>query len=104
MAYEGADGAAGMPTPPEAPRRPPSADLPARRPVVAPGTLTSLRAPTTRPGEPVTAGLPIGAGPGPEVLGAGLQPDEALYHLRAVYRSYPREEIRRLIERAEREK
>lgn len=28
-----------------------------------------LDAPTTRPDEPVTAGAPFGAGPGPEVLG-----------------------------------
>lgn len=30
--------------------------------------VTPLNAPTQRPGEPVTAGLPIGMGPGPEVL------------------------------------
>lgn len=34
---------------------------------VVPGGFTG---PTARPGEPVTAGLPLGAGPGPEVLGA----------------------------------
>jgi hypothetical protein len=28
-----------------------------------------LNAPTARPSEPVTAGLPVGPGPGPEVLG-----------------------------------
>jgi hypothetical protein len=28
-----------------------------------------LRAPTVRPDEPVTAGLPVGPGPGPEMLG-----------------------------------
>ncbi|NDD84503.1 hypothetical protein EBZ38_09575 [bacterium] len=31
--------------------------------------LTPLFAPTQRPDEPITAGVPIGAGPGPEVLG-----------------------------------
>jgi len=31
----------------------------------APGELTPLHAPTALPDEPVTAGLPIGAGPGP---------------------------------------
>lgn len=35
--------------------------------------LPSLTRPTERPGEPVTHGLPIGAGGGPEVL--GLPPD-----------------------------
>lgn len=32
---------------------------------------TSLYAPTQRPSEPLTAGLPIGAGPGPEVIRTG---------------------------------
>jgi hypothetical protein len=30
---------------------------------------TSLYAPTQRPEEPITSGIPMGAGPGPEVLG-----------------------------------
>jgi len=34
-----------------------------------PGELTPLTAPSQRPHEPVTSGLPIGAGPGPEILG-----------------------------------
>lgn len=33
------------------------------------GTVTPLYAPTQRPEEPITAGIPLGAGPGPEVLG-----------------------------------
>jgi hypothetical protein len=31
--------------------------------------ITPLYAPTQRPDEPITAGIPMGAGPGPEVLG-----------------------------------
>jgi hypothetical protein len=31
--------------------------------------VTPLYAPTQRPDEPVTAGIPMGAGPGPEILG-----------------------------------
>jgi len=31
--------------------------------------ITPLYAPTQRPEEPITAGIPMGAGPGPEVLG-----------------------------------
>jgi len=31
--------------------------------------VTPLYAPTQRPEEPVTAGIPMGAGPGPEILG-----------------------------------
>lgn len=38
-----------------------------------PGELGPLDAPTSRPGEPVTAGVPVGPGPGTEVLGL---PDE----------------------------
>jgi hypothetical protein len=39
-------------------------------PAAAPGAgVVPLDAPTERPGEPVTAGAPVGAGPGPEVLG-----------------------------------
>lgn len=35
-----------------------------------PGEVTPLHAPTQRPGEPLTHGLPVGPGAGPEVLGA----------------------------------
>ena len=33
--------------------------------------ITPLFAPSQRPDEPITAGIAMGAGPGPEVLGAG---------------------------------
>lgn len=52
---------AGGPSP--APGGTPSTPLP------VPGARPFLR-PTERPNEPVTAGLPTGAGPGPEALGA----------------------------------
>ena len=32
---------------------------------------TSLYAPTQRPSEPITAGMPLGAGPGPEAIRTG---------------------------------
>jgi hypothetical protein len=35
--------------------------------MMPPDPMMALDAPTTRPGEPVTAGLPIGDGPGREV-------------------------------------
>jgi hypothetical protein len=45
----------------------------------------------------VTSGVPLGAGPGPEVLAGGnLTGDE----LRAIYRMYPNEDLRALIEAA----
>jgi hypothetical protein len=46
-------------------------------PPLQPGQMGAFDRPTERPGEPVTAGLPSGAGPGPEALGLGgpTQPD-----------------------------
>lgn len=38
---------------------------------VEPGSLGSLDRPSTRPMEPITAGAPVGAGAGTEVLGLG---------------------------------
>lgn len=37
----------------------------------APGQLGDLHRPTERPNEPVTAGAPVGAGPGPEAIPQG---------------------------------
>lgn len=63
-------------TPPQTPQGPPStpAQDAAQQPDVMalardfdPG-ITPLNAPSTRPGEPVTAGLAQGAGPGPEIF------------------------------------
>lgn len=55
----------------------PSAAGPAAPPTAAAGPAPMapipLDADSTRPNEPVTAGVPVGAGPGPEVLGL---PDE----------------------------
>jgi hypothetical protein len=59
------------PTPAAAPLTPaptgPSGPPTGLRPVSGPGILPFLH-PTNRPNEPVTAGLPTGAGPGPEAL------------------------------------
>lgn len=64
------------PTPP-----PPSAQVPAgpppdqaAQPAPPPGPpLTGFNAPTDRPGEPVTAGSPLGPGPGPQAAAQGPQ-------------------------------
>ena len=40
------------------------------------GPITPLFAPSTRPDEPITAGIALGAGPGPEILGMNPQPIE----------------------------
>jgi hypothetical protein len=48
------------------------------QPAMSPEQIPSLTDPTTRPNEPVTAGLPVGPGPGPEALGGALEPDTGL--------------------------
>lgn len=54
--------------------------------------------PTEMPHEPVTAGLPVGAGPGPEILNPAGVADDYGSQLRAVYSLYPNNDILRLIE------
>ena len=44
-------------------------DVAAANPLRASAPVTPLFAPSQRPDEPITAGIPMGAGPGPEVLG-----------------------------------
>lgn len=75
----------------------------------APGDPTvALNAPTQRPDEPVTAGLPFGDGPGPEVLpgppvSAMPDVDEAAATIRALYLRYQYPDLLDLIEQLERE-
>lgn len=45
------------------------------REAAAQAPVTPLFAPTQRPDEPITAGIPMGAGPGPEVLGINTNQD-----------------------------
>jgi hypothetical protein len=54
----------------------PSGSPQAQAPVNPMAALTSLSAPTARPGEPVTAGAAVGAGPGVDVLGLPRNPGE----------------------------
>lgn len=57
---------------------------------------TPFNAPTTRPGEAPTAGLPIGPGAGPEIL--NLDPDEDVeLQLRAWYEKSPNSDLADLI-------
>ena len=49
----------------------PPSQGPPPAPPIAPGAFGPLARPTERPGEPVTTGLPIGAGPGPEAMPPG---------------------------------
>jgi hypothetical protein len=64
------------------------------RPV--PGTLGALTRPTERPTEPVTAGAPFGAGPGPSMAGipTNVSPtpgnkQDLVERVRAIYSMYP---------------
>lgn len=56
-----------------------------------------LDSPTARPAEPVTAGLPSGPGPGPEVLPT-RSPDPTSLQLRTLYGLYPNNDLLSLIE------
>lgn len=69
---------------------------------IAPGMMGPLDAPTDRPTEPITAGLPIG--PGANTLAHPVPTrgaSEDLFELRALYRVYPNEDMARLIADAE---
>ncbi len=69
---------------------------------VLPGQVTPLDAPTERPNEPVTAGVPLGPGPGPEALGplgAPGSPEDEVMALRAALNAYPSQELMALVER-----
>lgn len=63
-----------------------------------PGSLGEFSRPTERPGEPVTAGLDIGAGPGPEALGMTKTTDPVALQLRALYQKYPMQELAELLD------
>lgn len=62
-----------------------------------------LDAPTARPQEPLTAGIPSGPGPGPEALGLPIGDqagdDEMQAALAALYRIRPNSDLARLIGR-----
>jgi hypothetical protein len=69
-------------------------------PKVRPGGLGAFGRATERPSEPITAGVPIGPGPGP--AGAGIpailnQNRAAIEELRAIYELYPSDDLGDLI-------
>lgn len=75
--------------------------LPAQGGPPPPGTLTSLTAPTERGAEPVTTGLPLGPGAGPEALVSPAAVDDALWELRALAQRFPSRDMARIIAMAE---
>lgn len=70
-----------------------------------PPDLVPLTAPSQRPNEPTTTGLPLGAGPGPEILSMSRRPPKvsatymSLYQ-QSVYAGNPDETLRELAEQA----
>lgn len=70
------------------------------QPFVTPDMIPRLDDPSTRPQEPVTAGLASGLGPGPEALGGMVAPqDPNLATLQAAYLRNPTPELRAVIMR-----
>jgi hypothetical protein len=69
----------------------------AEEPYVMP-QMTPLDAPSARLNEPVTAGLPVGPGPGPEALAGPSANESVEAQLRATYARFPTEQLRALIE------
>lgn len=63
--------------------------LPDASRIPPPGSVPSLTAPTSRPGEPVTAGIPIGPGPGGSRAVPAAAGSQALFDLRALAAQYP---------------
>lgn len=77
-----------------------------QRPV--PGTLGSLTRPTERPGEPITAGAPFGAGPSTTVPNIAAAPapgsrQDLAERVRAIYASYPNPNLLSLLNSLETE-
>lgn len=63
-----------------------------------PGAAGNYLRETERPDEPVTAGIPLGPGPGPRPS-APLRPGEdVLPRLQAYYSAFPSEALREMIE------
>lgn len=83
-------------TPPAAPAAP--AAMPPQGMPSNPVQLGDFTRPTERPTEPITAGLPMGPGPGPEALSSVTQPaDEIGAQLRAVFGMYPNDDLLRVL-------
>lgn len=84
--------------PAELPQGPQGAGAPSpsppRPPGPLPGELSPLTAPTGRPGEPITTGLPFGPGAGPQPSPDGPDPLEMLW---AIYTAHPTPEMARLL-------
>lgn len=65
---------------------------------VTPDQVPKLDDPTGRPNEPLTAGLDMGAGAGPEAIGP-LPPNPAIQNVQAAYLANPTPQLRRVLAR-----
>lgn len=92
---------AAVPVQPPAPMGAPPSPIDAA--TAQPFNPIGLGEPTQRPQEPVTAGLPLGAGPGPQSLTSPLggPDDQILFNLYRAYQTAPSEGLRALIEQME---
>lgn len=87
---------------PLAPQPAPPVPAVAGTPAMVGPAPTPLDAPTGRPGEPVTAGAPVGPGPGLEAIAARGFGGEDLDELRVLYQRFPQyDELRQIIEEIE---
>lgn len=77
-----------------APAAPPTAQAAPGPPALA--GQNEFAGPTQRPNEPVTAGLPTGPGPGPEIL-SSAPPDVIGAQLRAIFAQYPNDDLLRVM-------
>lgn len=84
--------------PPQSPPGPPGAPPAAGPPPIPPGGLGAFNRPTERPGEPLTSGLGMGPGAGPEALGMTSRNDPISMQLRALYQQFPIPELADLLD------
>lgn len=75
---------------------PPPAAAPAR--TISPDETPTFGMPTSRPDEPLTAGLPFGPGRGPQGPAPNPANDDVSDRLRAIYDRYPTDELADLLD------
>lgn len=69
-----------------------------QQPMVGPDEVTDVSAPSERPNEPLTAGLAVGPGVGPEALGAMGETDPVRRMLQSMLVVAPNNDVMRLID------
>ena len=67
-------------------------------PFISPDEVPNLSDPSTRPGEPLTTGLPMGSGAGVEALGPQGSPDPTRQVLMAMLVAEPNNDVMRLLD------